>query len=524
MKSRFAFILILALMLVALPATKSVALEDFSFGVPSDNPETTKMEFEQWLRQRLTTAMSPFLSNSKILITVKVTLQPETKPKMKKADVFLSKFDTHDVLEYDPHADERKPKTFLQKVKKIDIALAHDGSLSQETAANLKTLAENLVAGVSSSRIKISTLAIAPAKVDSSPETNGERQVANVTSPNGAGAPVVRQSGVPMAHSPNYSPSQSNDSSLLQEISNFQILIASLLVSSVFGGILLSVLRGRKNSESAPQAPRLTPEAPAAPHRMNFANVNGLRARETALGQKMGRWMIELSPEQLARLTREDIKFGIALCHVAGEDRASAVTAGMSADLIEAVTQALLIWRFDQLEVFAGKFVEMVSHELARDPHEVTTNDFVREAAPPKRTSQDAGSEIVVESEEEGHGLPPAEFLFSLPAPILKASFARLSNADKLGLVLNLDAEKRADFISYAAPFGSKLRDYLDLELEEIQKDPDRSENVRVNRDMYLLAFSRACRELLSTDEAFREQVLPLWTEWRQTRTSGHAA
>lgn len=519
MKCLLALIISLVTLTVAFPASEAAALEEFSFGVPSDSPETTKMEFEQWLRQRLTSAMTPFLSETKILITVKVTLQPESKTKTKKAEVFLSKFDTREVLEYDPHAQEHKPKPFLQRVKKIEIALAHDGTLSEATLSNLKTLATNLVTGVPSSRIQIATLSLAPATTEPNGEVSGEREIAAVGAPTQA-----RQAATANARGPRFVTTPT-ESSFLQQISNFQILIASLLVSLVFGGVMLSVLRGRRAVEPAPQAPRYPNEAPPPPSsRMNFANVNGLRARETPLGQKMNRWLIELSPEQLARLTREDVKFGVALCHVAGEERAAAVTAGMSTDLIEAVTQALLMWRFDQLEVFAGKFAEMVSHELARDPRDADPTDFVHDAAPAQRASRDSGSEIVIEdSDEDGQGLPPAEFLFSLPAEILKASFVKLSNADKLGLVLNLEGERRADFVAVAAPIGSKLRDYIDLELEEIQKDPDRSESVRLSRNSYLVSFSRACRDLLETDEAFREQVLPLWTEWRR-RGSAHAA
>jgi hypothetical protein len=491
MKSRLALIAALMTVAVALPATGATSPEEFSFGVPSEAPETTKMEFEQWLRQRLMSAMTPFLENTKILVTVKVTLQPEPKSKTKKAEVFLSKFDTRDVLEYDPHAQENKPKPFLQKVKKIEIALAHDGTLSEATVANLKTLATNLIAGVPSSKIHISTLAFAPAKVDiaANPE---------------AGSTAPR---TPTSYEPSRVGVTPDSSSFLRELSNFQILIASLLLSSVFGGVMLT-MRNRRVPEAAPQAPR-----PSSSKRPVMSEQQGLRARETPLGQKMARWLIELSPEQLARLTREDVKFGVALCHVAGEERASAVTAGMSNDLIEAVTQAFLIWRFDQLEVFAGKFTEMVNTEFARDSHGFPAHDFVH----------DVRSEIVVEA-EDGPGLPPAEFLFSLPGEILKASFSKLSNADKLGLVLTLDSERRAEFVSVVAPIGSKLRDSIELDLEEARKDAARSEAIHANRDSYLLSLSRACRDLLELDESFREQVLPLWNRWRQQRTSDHAA
>jgi len=115
----------------------------------------------------------------------------------------------------------------------------------------------------------------------------------------------------------------------------------------------------------------------------------------------------------------------------------------------------------------------------------------------------------------------PSELVTKLPTEVLKSSLLKLNNILRAELVLSQPESSRTVFLSAIGEPGKKIRDMLDLEISEIEKNPRRKALLQVKGPVLWRDFISNLRKQLSTDEALIEQSRPILYSWIKEITQG---
>jgi hypothetical protein len=473
----------MGLFILAILPASSGAEGSFS-GLKESAREEHRIQFEETLRDRVTTAIKPFVSDATFFVTVKISLFP--KQTERKQEVSFSKFGFDGPVAYAP--SHSKSKSFYDEIRSINIAIAHDNRLSEQSMKSVSTLAKQLVPLVAESRITVSSLQIDSPVVQKKEPT-----------------PFFRIVG---------------DKSIWDLLRDFQFLIGAMI--ALFAAAFVYVFGIRRMSETIvalvdTRAQERTAQArsqAAPPLPIEYPTRSG-QVPDTKLSRKLERWLVELSPEQLAECTRKDVKFGVALSHVAGEGRTAGAMGAMSRDMIEAVTHALLMWRFDQLEAYLSHFEAIVAevHTPMAEPSFEKVERVAYEAA------QEGESDVIDLVGHEGSevfSMLPPEVTFALPAAILTPAFASLAPEMKIVLLANLQHAICTEFMSKVVPREGKMAQFLSYELERVRSDVDAQGVVKAKRLESLLAFTQSVRTVIDANSKFKSMAQPFIDEWKR--------
>ena len=117
----------------------------------------------------------------------------------------------------------------------------------------------------------------------------------------------------------------------------------------------------------------------------------------------------------------------------------------------------------------------------------------------------------------------PSSLIGDLPEEFLKASFLTLSNPKRAELILSREESERAKFYAAVGEPGKKLRDMLDLEVAEIEKDEEARAELEENKDAIWNNFVLIIRNLTKTDPSFSKASNKVLSEWVERLRTGES-
>lgn len=113
----------------------------------------------------------------------------------------------------------------------------------------------------------------------------------------------------------------------------------------------------------------------------------------------------------------------------------------------------------------------------------------------------------------------PAELVLQLPGPVIKASLDRLPLSRRAELLMSLDESSRGLLLEAAGAPGSKVRDLVELELQQVQADPVRTRRTQKGKSQYWREFVQLVRLRLQSNELAAEQAEPILNAWLSQKT-----
>jgi hypothetical protein len=119
----------------------------------------------------------------------------------------------------------------------------------------------------------------------------------------------------------------------------------------------------------------------------------------------------------------------------------------------------------------------------------------------------------------------PSELAMKLPPKAVKAAMDRLGSRKRADFLFSLKPEDRSLMIEAYGKAGSKSREVIDADLQQVQLDELRKKKIEKGKAELWRDFIASTRGLLLTNEALREQSDEILQAWLNEKSGGeHAA
>ncbi len=115
----------------------------------------------------------------------------------------------------------------------------------------------------------------------------------------------------------------------------------------------------------------------------------------------------------------------------------------------------------------------------------------------------------------------PSELVMDLPAPFLKEVIQSYPMAKRVELIYSKPEAERASFLDMIAETGTPARDMIDLEIENIARDIQRSADIEQRSDEIWNDFVKLSRTSLAKNTSFAGTVDRLLQDWSSKLKSG---
>lgn len=118
----------------------------------------------------------------------------------------------------------------------------------------------------------------------------------------------------------------------------------------------------------------------------------------------------------------------------------------------------------------------------------------------------------------------PALLVKDLPKEVIKVAYTKMPAPKRAELVLSCDDQVRDIFYGIVGEPGKKMRDILDLEMSDLQKDEDTVSRIRDDKDKIWQGFVKIVRSLIKTDAAVAKSTSKALSAWIETQRNGDAS
>jgi hypothetical protein len=116
----------------------------------------------------------------------------------------------------------------------------------------------------------------------------------------------------------------------------------------------------------------------------------------------------------------------------------------------------------------------------------------------------------------------PEEIILEIPSQLAELAFSNLSPGSKAGLLAVMTHLSRIKFINRVTEEGSKLRAFLQIEVENCLNDYDRLRQYQMEKNELAWTFAAACAEILRSRPDFSAELSPEVEAWILENAEGH--
>jgi hypothetical protein len=237
----------------------------------------------------------------------------------------------------------------------------------------------------------------------------------------------------------------------------------------------------------------------------------------------------ELSIPECIELALQDPDLGGLLVNLLPSVEVGRMFSLMNPDLANTVTISSLKFSEETIRLRSGDLKAAI--ETLRGKRKPSASPFVDGATElfkhigPEKEGPILGA--LIESQEFDllnsavHQYFPAELVFKLPPRVLKISLDRLQIQRRADFILSCDEENRNILLSSVGKVGSKVRDVIDVEVQQAAADEVRMRRIEKNKSALLKEFLDGVRILIRTNKAIEEQADSVIDAWLSEKTGG---
>lgn len=245
------------------------------------------------------------------------------------------------------------------------------------------------------------------------------------------------------------------------------------------------------------------------------------------LDENVRKELNELSLADCLDLAKDNPEDGAILANVLSSSMVARVFTLLPADLASQVTLASVRMSEDQIAARAPALMRSVSTLKSRKKNVRFLDnaaELLRDVGPERENAifsalADSGEFRLLET--AARQFYPAELVLRLPPSSLKTALDSLTLEKRSEIIYSRQGAERSALLQAFGTEGSRLREMIDLELQQIDKDDLKRKRIERNRNLLWKEFSDVCRGLIRKDENAREFAEMALNAWLFDRSSG---
>jgi hypothetical protein len=257
--------------------------------------------------------------------------------------------------------------------------------------------------------------------------------------------------------------------------------------------------------------------------------VDTLLVPAPAIDEELGKALAGLQLSECVELATQDVALGAILVNVMPTVQVGRMFALMPPELANSVTVASLKYSDEELRSRGESLKAAITALKGREKHGAIpflekANELFEHVGPDKESSifsalADSGELKLLET--AARQFFPAELMLKLPAKLLKACLERLPLNRRADLLLSRPDDERNLLLDTLGKQGSKIRDLIDVEMQQAQSDDLRKKRIEKTRDAMWKELLSLVRASVRGSEAAAEQAEGVLGEWLSDKTGG---
>lgn len=257
--------------------------------------------------------------------------------------------------------------------------------------------------------------------------------------------------------------------------------------------------------------------------------VDSLLSSQPELDQELKKLISELDVSETLELANSDPELGGILVNLLPTNQVSQVYALADTGLASKVTvaslkfsPALLLEKASQLKQTIKKIKSRA--KLQSVPFMDKTAELFSQLSPDKEGSilsalAEAGEYILLQTTAQQYF--PSELILQLPESLLKACLDRFTLPRRAEFIVSREAAERTVLSDASGKPGSKLRELLDVEIQQVQGDALRLRRAERAKEAFWKEFVQQVRARIRGNELAAEQAEPVLNAWLSQKTNG---
>ncbi|MEO5969695.1 MAG: hypothetical protein ABIQ95_07180 [Bdellovibrionia bacterium] len=254
--------------------------------------------------------------------------------------------------------------------------------------------------------------------------------------------------------------------------------------------------------------------------------VESMLVSPPTIDEELRGMISELTINECIEIAVQDSTLGGLLVNLLPTMEVGRMFSLMNPELANVVTIASLKFSDDEIKAKSGQLKASISRQRKQKkpkaPFVDSAEELFRHIGPEKENTIFGA---LIESQEfdvldsAAHKYFPSELLFKLPPRVLKVCMDRMPLAKRAEFILSNAEGDRNILLDSIGKVGSKLRDVIEVEIQEAQADDVRLRRVERNRSILLKEFLEIVRAVIKTNKAAEEQAEGVIDQWLFEKT-----
>ena len=257
--------------------------------------------------------------------------------------------------------------------------------------------------------------------------------------------------------------------------------------------------------------------------------VESLLVPNPEMDPELQKMLAEIKVTECVEITLQNPELGAVMASLLPTAQVSLMFALLSVDTANAVTLASLKISDQDLRLKSDALKAAVSSLKAKEKSGVVpfmdkAVDMLQEVSPEKELSifnALAQAQEFKLLETAAKKFFPTELLLKLPEKLIKNALERLLLARRADFIYSNSEENRALLMDAFGKSGSKIRELIDAEMEQIKGDQVRQRRIEKNKEPLMRQFGEAVRRLINSSEAANELAEGVLNSWLSEKSGG---
>ena len=247
------------------------------------------------------------------------------------------------------------------------------------------------------------------------------------------------------------------------------------------------------------------------------------------IDEELKRLISELEVSESMGIAADDPELGGVLVNLLPTTQVSQLYSMMPPELANRVTLASLNFSDSELQNKTNRLKESIqATKSIGKPQAVPflekASDLISQLDPDKEASifnalAEAGQFQLLQSTAQQFF--PAELSLGLPGSFLKATLERMPLTRRAELLTSRNEADRSILLDAIGKPGSKLRDLIDVEVQQVQDDPLRARRAEKLKDVMWKEFIQLVRVRIRSNELAADQAEPVLAAWLSDKSGG---
>jgi hypothetical protein len=232
-----------------------------------------------------------------------------------------------------------------------------------------------------------------------------------------------------------------------------------------------------------------------------------------------------LDVNEWKKMIEHDPSIGAVLANIFPPEAAARIFSGLPVDLVQKTTAAAL--KMNQKDVQAKtaeiqKLLMSMAHHKSGESFLDHAVDLIGRVGPDREGvffNALVHAERIDLLEQAARRHYPSELIPALPSDLLRLFVNVLRTEERIELALAVDKSYRTQVLEAIGEPGSKIREYVEMQIEVIQNDSNRIANIKARSPFIWWDFVKLVRKSINSDHELARRTDLFLTAWLSEQT-----